>query len=271
MLANFHTHTAFCDGKNTPEEIVNYAIARGFDSIGFSSHAITEFNIDCELRDVNGYICEINSLKEKYAGKIDIFLGAEFDYYSVGLMPEGCYDYKIGSVHFARMGGDEYLDFDYKPEIIREQVNKFFGGNSIAYAKKYYETLADMPNRVKADFVGHFDLLTKFIEKNPTLIDVEAREYKNAALEALIAVREKMEFFEVNTGAMSRGHRTTPYPAPFILDEMKIRKCKLILTSDCHNMTYLDYHFDEAKEYLKSHGFGSLWYLTKTGFVERPI
>ena len=25
MLANYHTHTTFCDGKNTPEEIVRYA------------------------------------------------------------------------------------------------------------------------------------------------------------------------------------------------------------------------------------------------------
>ena len=39
MLQNLHTHSSFCDGKNTPEEIVNYAIARGFDSIGFSSHS----------------------------------------------------------------------------------------------------------------------------------------------------------------------------------------------------------------------------------------
>ena len=79
MLQNLHTHSSFCDGKNTPEEIVEYAISRGFDSIGFSSHAVTEFNIDCELRDIPGYISCVNALKKKYEGKIEIFLGAEFD------------------------------------------------------------------------------------------------------------------------------------------------------------------------------------------------
>lgn len=271
MLQNLHTHTTFCDGRDTPEDTVKEAIKRGFDSIGFSAHAITEFNIDCELRDVSGYIEEVNSLKEKYAGIIDIFLGAEFDYYSAGLMPDGCYDYKIGSVHFAKTDGEEYLDFDYKPEIMRRQINKFFGGNSVAYAKRYYEIMADMPNKIRADIVGHFDLLTKFTEKNPDILDTGNKEYKSAALEALHAVREKMEFFEVNTGAISRGHRTLPYPAPFILDEMKSLKCKLVLTSDCHSKEFLGCHFNESKEYIKSHGFDSLWYLTKNGFVEEKI
>ncbi len=38
MLANYHTHTTYCDGKNTPEEIVLCAIEKGFTSIGFSGH-----------------------------------------------------------------------------------------------------------------------------------------------------------------------------------------------------------------------------------------
>ena len=36
---NLHTHTTFCDGKDTPEELIEAAIAKGFDSIGFSGHS----------------------------------------------------------------------------------------------------------------------------------------------------------------------------------------------------------------------------------------
>ena len=36
---NYHTHTTFCDGKSTPEEIVLEAIRLGMDTIGFSGHA----------------------------------------------------------------------------------------------------------------------------------------------------------------------------------------------------------------------------------------
>ena len=37
-LQNLHQHTTFCDGKNTPEEIVLEAIKKGFGAIGFSGH-----------------------------------------------------------------------------------------------------------------------------------------------------------------------------------------------------------------------------------------
>ena len=44
IKANFHTHTTYCDGKNTPEEMVQAAIALGMTAIGFSghSHSVTE-------------------------------------------------------------------------------------------------------------------------------------------------------------------------------------------------------------------------------------
>ena len=32
---NYHTHTTYCDGKSTPEEIVLEAIRLGMDTIGF--------------------------------------------------------------------------------------------------------------------------------------------------------------------------------------------------------------------------------------------
>ena len=38
MIQNLHSHTTFCDGKNTPEEMVRAAIALGMDSLGFSGH-----------------------------------------------------------------------------------------------------------------------------------------------------------------------------------------------------------------------------------------
>ena len=128
-----------------------------------------------------------------------------------------------------------------------------------------------MPSVFDYDIVGHFDVLTKFLERHPEMIATDTKEYKTMALEALHAVREKHEIFEVNTGAISRGHRTTPYPAPFILDEMKRLDCKLVLTSDCHAKDFIDCNFNEAREYIKAHGFDTLYYLTDNGFVGEKI
>ena len=44
MLADFHVHTAFCDGRDTPEEMVRAAIDLGMSHIGFSAHTYVPFD-----------------------------------------------------------------------------------------------------------------------------------------------------------------------------------------------------------------------------------
>ena len=34
MRQDLHTHTTFCDGANTPEEMVQAALAQGLDCLG---------------------------------------------------------------------------------------------------------------------------------------------------------------------------------------------------------------------------------------------
>lgn len=270
MLQNLHTHTNMCDGKNAPEEMIEKAIELGFDSLGFSAHAKTVFNTNWELRDTNGYVNKITELKEKYRGVINLYLGAELDYFSSRDMFDINFDYTIGSVHMCK-SGDTQVDFDHTAEISKKHIDETFHGNSLAYVKSYYTLVADLANKIDFDIVGHFDLITKFSEKHPELFDANSKVYENEALGALHSLREKKELFEVNTGAISRGHRTTPYPAPFILEEMKRLKCKLVVTSDCHEKSWLDCNFNEAKEYIKAHGFDTLYYLTDKGFKGEKI
>ena len=40
--SNAHTHTAFSDGRDTPRQQVERALALGFRSLGFSDHAVQE-------------------------------------------------------------------------------------------------------------------------------------------------------------------------------------------------------------------------------------
>ena len=104
---NFHTHTRYCDGKNTPEEMVLSAIELGFDSLGFSGHAFTDIDLSyCMTPEkTEEYIAEINALKKKYAGRINIYCGAELDIFSPDIGFD--YDYTIGSVHYIFTDGDK--------------------------------------------------------------------------------------------------------------------------------------------------------------------
>lgn len=248
--------------------MIEAAIALGFDSLGFSSHAISTSGSSM-LRDVDGYHKEISELKLKYEGKIKIYLGTEFDRYSEGRIPDFKYDYVIGSTHSTKVG-EEYIYYDMGLDAARDAIKRVLGGDSEKYFKLYYQTVAEMPRHIPMDIVGHFDLLTKYCEQE-ILFDEDSPVYRGAALEALWAVRERCEIFEVNTGAIGRGYRTTPYPAPFILDEMKRLGCKLILSSDCHDKRKLDCNFREAREYIAAHGFKELYYLTDSGFVGEKI
>ena len=271
MLQNLHTHTIFCDGIDTAEEMVSAAIAKGFDSLGFSGHAPMCFPSDYDMSGSLGeYTREIKRLKKKYKGEIDIFLGCELDRYSEGLVLAEEFDYTIASVHHGFCKGVE-LPFDHKAELSQKAIDELFGGDKNAYVSLYFDTLCELPGAVGGDILGHFDVVSKFSEKHPTLIDTESEFYKKKALETLHALRPFYEFYEINTGAMARGHRTSPYPAEFFLREMKELNCKLIITSDCHNSAFLDHGFDKARQLLSSVGFEESYYLGQNGFFGEKI
>jgi len=266
---NLHTHTIFCDGKNTPEEMVISAIEKGFDTIGFSGHSNTQFDIDWHMTGENTllYVNEINRLKEKYQGKIDVLLGLEYEMYSQ--TPAKGYDYVIGSSHFLKIP-DGYVSFDEAAETVKGIIDTYFAGDGMKYAREYYRQVADLWKYGSFDIVGHFDIIAKHCEKH-SFFDADAKEYKDAALTALHALAEKQRVFEVNTGAIARGYRTMPYPAPFILKEMNEIGLTVILTADCHNADYLDCYYDEAIELIKSCGFKSIGVMRKGKIIEEKI
>lgn len=263
-LQNLHTHSTFCDGKDTPAEMILSAKEQGFQSIGFSAHSYMHYsNGGMKPENEALYRKEIARLKDAYADEIDIFCGLEFDMYSE--VDLSGYDYLIGSVHYLLMDG-VHVGFDRRtPDIIENIIKTYFGGNGMAYAKKYYETLAHLPEYGNFDIAGHFDIITKFCEK-ADFFDTESKEYRMAALEALHALAEKIPFFEVNTGAISRGFRTTPYPADFILKELKALGKGIVLSSDCHDSRNLTCYFKEATERIKACGFEEIYVLKKGGF-----
>ena len=136
--------------------------------------------------------------------------------------------------------------------------------------KAYYEKLATLPQYGKFDIIGHIDIITKHSE-NADFFDIESEEYKGYAVKALESLAGKIPYFEVNTGAIARGYRTTPYPAPFLLDELKRLGFGAVITSDCHDCNMLDCGYDEAVALLKKHGFNEIYILTKNGFVPIEI
>ena len=263
---NLHTHSTFCDGKDTPEEMILEALDRGFDSIGFSTHSYVScsyFGI-VTLEKIENYKKEILRLKEKYKGMIDIFLGIEYDIYS-DHSPEG-YEYSIGSVHYLKTDeGRKTFDIDLAGTI--EYINKYYGGNGMRFAKAYYEAMANAPEYGNFDIIGHFDLLVKNNDMGK-FIDESSKEYKDLGFEAIHALKGKIPLFEVNTGAISRGYKKFPYPQMDFLREFRDNGFGAVITSDCHNKNFVDCYFEESQKILREAGFKSRFVLTNNGFEE---
>lgn len=261
---NLHTHSTFCDGADTPEEILECAIEKGFDSIGFSGHSYMTYSDFVSKADrTEEYKRAIRELKPKYADRIRVYLGLEVDMYSEPDMTG--YDYLIGAVHYLKKDG-VYIGFDRREkECIEQLIDNHFGGNGMDFAKLYYETLAELPEYGKFDIIGHFDLVTKHIE-NERFFDIDSKEYLEAAFEAAEALAGKIPFFEVNTGAIARGYRTSPYPSIPILKRLRELGYGAVISSDCHRMEMLDCCFDEARELLIHCGYKERYILTDSGF-----
>ncbi len=248
--SNFHTHTIHSDGTHTPREIIEAAIGFGFHSIGFSDHSYTHSREEYPMSlggDIQ-YRAEIRNLAEEYSGRIKIYCGIEQDSESSLPSPED-YDYIISSVHQMAYHGD-FFPLEWDADKQKNAVNKVFGGKIVDMAKYYFDILTEHVIRQKTDIVGHFDVISKF-----SLIPENDPEYISSALEAIREIIKHCKVFELNTGAIVRGYRSVPYPAEFMLDEIKRLGGSVVITSDCHNREFLTTWFDEGEDLLASRGF----------------
>ena len=69
---NLHTHSIYCDGKNTIEEIVLSAIEKGFTILGFSGHGYNRPIDDYSMTRENTklYYSDVEYVKNKYKDEI---------------------------------------------------------------------------------------------------------------------------------------------------------------------------------------------------------
>ena len=262
VKSNFHTHTRYCDGKNTPAEMVEAAMEKGFTHLGFSGHSYLEVDRSFAMNDEDqrNYWDDIHALKEQYRGKLEIFCGLEQDCYSDP--PKLAYDYLIGSVHHIKKG-EEYPQVDGSLEKVQKQLDTWYDGDFDAFAKEYFELVGNVLEMTHADIVGHIDLVLKHCEKTGYQPTANFLDYAQAAVTKLLPYGKP---FEMNTGAIARGSRTTPYPHPDILRMIYEGGGKIMINADCHDATKLDCGFEQCVALARDIGFREHVIFTGQGF-----
>lgn len=251
--SDLHTHTTFSDGIHTIEEMVRGAIEKNLQSIGISDHSYTDFDLRyCIRREaLADYHREIRRVREKYAGQIEVYAGLEYDGYTK-LESREEYDYLIGDCHYVKTF-DGYHSVDHAKDEQWAAIETYFGRDAIAYSRAYFETYAACTIANRPDILGHFDLAAKF-----GFVDETDPVYRDMATEALLACLEVTPVVEMNTGAISRKVRSTPYPRVFLLSEILAHGGKIVLSSDAHRAESIGFYFDESIQILKEIGFSSV-------------
>ena len=269
LLCSVHTHSVLCDGKNTLAEMAAAAFAAGVRYFGASGHSHTDIPHDAGNvlpADLVEYRSQLLALREQYRGRMEVLLGIEQDSCSPQPVPDWV-DYWIGSVHNLhdpKTGNYHCMDWDR--EKLAACRDEMFGGDMLALTEAYYRDVAAMADR-KPTILGHIDLVTKLNAGN-VLFDETAPRYRAAALEALHAADPQATLLEINTGAISRGYRDTPYPAQFLLREWRNLGGRIILTADAHVAAHLLSGYEQAARWAQAAGFDTAVLLTTAGPVE---
>ncbi len=266
MTSNLHTHCTFCDGESTPEEIVLAALDKNFCSIGFSSHVNTPFDLRYCMKDAEGYITEISRLKKKYEGEIEIYMGIEEDAHA--LCDRSQFDYIIGSSHYSVKDGI-HLPIDSSRDYF-DACLEAWKHEYLDFAEDYFSFFCDYIAKRRPDIIGHYDLITKFDEKYPPIF-LGNPKYHAMAKNFTEKIADLGVIFEINTGAMSRSFRTTPYPYVDLLHLIKKHGGKITLSSDSHAKETLDYGFEDAKMLLRDVGFDESFVLYHKKFTAVPL
>ena len=87
MYANYHTHTVRCNhASGTEREYIEQALARNVRILGFSDHSpqvydgyVSRFRMRPD--QLEDYVMTLRQLRDEYAGRIEICIGLEAEYY----------------------------------------------------------------------------------------------------------------------------------------------------------------------------------------------
>lgn len=273
LKVNFHTHSTFCDGKSTLEENVSSALSLGMKILGFSSHSTwpNPFGDSIKKEDFPAYKSSIEFLAQKHSGQLDIRFGFEADYIKGFCRPDfAAYkdlnpEFLIGSVHYLNNGEDspdKMLPIDYSAEKLMEGLETLYKGDTKLLIGHYFATEREMLSSCSFSIIGHPDLVRKFNEK-VHFFDESEEWYKNELKETAKAISRSGVIAEINTGAISRGYTTKPYPSQYFLELLHECNVPVMLASDSHNCMHINFAFEQALALAKKTGYTELAYPDK--------
>lgn len=249
MKADGHIHTPYCPHGSTDsfEMYAFEAIAQGFTEITFTEHAplppsfsdpTPDKDSGMKREDVEHYIRDILSIKEKFKEKLTIHLGFEVDYIE-GFEEEttqflneyGKYiDDSILSVHFLKKD-DNYYCLDFSEAEFGRMVSIFGSVEQIydTYYNTVYSSIKAELGAYKPRRIGHITLARKFQKLFPC-----NNRYETQIDNILEAMKEAKLQLDYNGAGAIKEFCQEPYPPDWVIKKAIEKEIPLIYGSDAH-------------------------------------
>lgn len=258
---NFHSHTEFCDGRDTIADMVRAAVANGFLHYGFSPHSPIAIPSPCNMQaaDMDAYRAEVEKAQAAAGDKCKFYVGMEIDFLDRDRGPAGDYfksldlDYSIGSVHFIPNQKGEYVDIDGRFENFRKKMGEFFNNDIEYVVKKFYEQSSEMLSAGGFDILGHFDKIGQNASYFKPGIEDEAW-YQAIVNDYIEQIVESGLIVEINTKAREEHGRF--FPGERYWQRLIDSGVQLMINSDAHYAARVNASRDEAFQLLENLGYG---------------
>lgn len=249
LLYESHCHTPLCKhASGMPDAYAEAALARNLKGITFTCHCPLPDGFSANVRmapeQFDDYVAMIAATRAKFAGRLDVRLGLESDFYP-GVEPwlEKLHarvplSHVLGSVHY-QVG-------DYR--------KLFHTGDTFTYQQLYYDHLAQSAESGLFDTLAHPDLIKN---ESPAEWDFQRiRPFIERALDRIAATGVAME---LNTSGVQK---TLPEmnPSPAQLVMMRERGIPVVIGADAHVPERVGDGYITALRLLEASGYENVSY-----------
>ncbi len=223
MIANYHTHTFRCGHAEGHErEYATRAAEAGLRTLGFADHTPYDF-FDVGPRnrpmrmmpeELPEYADSVRRLKEEYAGRMEIRLGLEAEYYP---------RYFPRLLELVRGEGVEYLLLGQ--HFLHNEVDGAYAGMPTTDAKALDAYVSQSMEAMETGLFTYF--------AHPDLFHFTGDEstYERAMARLCRKARETDTPLEINLLGLREGRN---YPDPFFWQIAAEEGCRAVLGSDAH-------------------------------------
>jgi histidinol-phosphatase (PHP family) len=249
VLYESHCHTPLCNHAfGEPEEYAAMAERRGLKGIIFTCHSPLPDHLSADVRMApeqwGTYVAMVGYAREKFAGRVDVRLGLESDFYP-GVEPwlkelHACapLHHVLGSVHmqmsFYRM--------------------RYFRGDAFAYQQLYFDHLAQAAETGLYDTLAHPDLVKNEAPKEWDFARIQP--WIERALDRIAATGVAME---LNTSGVNKA-LPEMNPGRAMLALMRARGIPVVLGADAHTPQRVADGYETALQTLHETGYTEVSY-----------